>query len=88
MSFRAHDLSSVEHESQNVVERKVHKKLMKKLMIHQRLDAIAEEVLPDVLPYAGGDEKRARKIARRWAYESLCMYVYHHLDGGDVVFLE
>lgn len=87
MSFRAHSLDSVEHDSQNKIARKVEKKLMKKLMLHKRLDAIAEEVLPELLPTTGGDKKKARALARKWAMEALCMYIYHR-TGGDLVFIE
>lgn len=87
MSFRAKSLDDLEHASQNRIARKVEKKLVKKLMLHKRLEAIAEEVLPDVLPYTNGDERRARALARKWAMETLCMYIYHR-TGGDLVFIE
>ena len=87
MSFRAYSLDSVEHESQNRIARKVEKRLVKKLMLHKRLDAIADELMPEVLPYANGDKKKARQLARKWAMEALCMYIYHR-TGGDLVFVE
>jgi len=52
----------------------------------ERLDAIADEFMSEVLPHTGGNKKQVRLQARMWAIEALCMYVYHH-TSDDVMFL-
>ncbi len=85
MAWRAKSLITPEHPSQNKLQRRT-QKLVKALSLYDRIEALADEMIPDVLPYTDGDEAKARKQARQWAFESVSELLAAHISE-EVVFI-
>lgn len=83
--YRAKSLITPEHPSQNRIQRRT-QRLVKALSLHEEIEALADEMIPDVLPYTGGDEAKARKQARQWAFESVSELLAAHISE-DVIFI-
>jgi hypothetical protein len=86
MAFRAKSLDQTESPAQNKVQRRA-MKLMKKLKLEQRIEALADEMTPDVMMVTSGDQAAARRKARQWITEGICELLAARV-GEDVVFLD